>query len=116
MRRRDEIGEVIYFQVLRRCANASGTGAVNVCGDPVAPGMVMQYGFWLEFSRFFLIPVSLYLNLIAPVFVDETLFEADSEDLLNNYYEDPVPIYGPCTSLHLTPFGREVFAEAEIWA
>lgn len=66
------------------------------------------YHFWLGVSTNFIVPLSLYLHLLAPVFIDRQNFKDDIKDLLENYYDDPIPIYSPCTFISFTPFGKMI--------
>lgn len=68
-----------------------------------------HYLFWVEFLHHLLIPLSLYTNLLAPIFTDRETYWADIDDLLNNYYDDPMPMYCPPTALALTAFGQKIF-------
>ena len=71
--------------------------------------MLENYNFWLNFSYYLLLPFAMYSHLLAPVFINKENFEEDVKSLLEGYYEDPMPIYSPCTALYLTEFGKDVF-------
>jgi hypothetical protein len=68
---------------------------------------MMQYAFWMNFVVHLLIPLSMYLHLIAPLYTDEPLFDLSVEELLSGNFKDPMPLYGPCTTISLTPFGEK---------
>lgn len=65
--------------------------------------------FWIHFGCYILIPLSLYTHLAAPVYTDKQLFRNDVSELLSHSYDDPMPIYSPCTALTSTTFGEKVF-------
>lgn len=70
---------------------------------------VSYFNFWLNFAYNFLVPLSLYLNLLAPTFLNQLSFKDDIKDILKYNYKEPMPIYAPCSYLYLTPFGRKAF-------
>lgn len=73
----------------------------------------VQHAFWVMFALYFLLPLSLYTHLLAPLYVDQNLFHDDVEELLKNYYNDPMPLLAPCTAVSLTGFGDKVLANWE---
>ena len=66
------------------------------------------YHLWLNLAYKLLIPSSLFLNILTPVFIDQVQFDYDIQDLLTYKYNDPIPCYGACTEILPTSFGKQL--------
>lgn len=74
----------------------------------ISADRLRQWGmFWIDFAYFFLVPFSWYVPLFAPYFVDRNCFINDIKDTLKGSYSDQLPLYGPCSSIFITPFGKK---------
>jgi len=73
-----------------------------------------QYYFWMLLSMTLIYPLTSYLGLISPLFIDQQMWEEDVLALTKKVFRDPMPIYGPCTNLTLTNFGRLVAMSYQI--
>ncbi|MBU0974678.1 hypothetical protein KKD03_03185 [Patescibacteria group bacterium] len=73
-----------------------------------------QFMFWLNCTRFFTLPLSWYLHLVAPVFLEQLNFDQDIKDTLTNFFEDPILLFNPFSAISLTSFGSQVLTE-DLW-
>lgn len=69
---------------------------------------------WLKIGSYFILPLSWYLHLVAPVFTSRQNFEHDINDILDNYCQDPTPLLTPFDNIALTNFGLSVLNK-NIW-
>jgi hypothetical protein len=81
--------------------------------EDISINVKIQYLFWISLSYHVLVPLSLYTHLLAPIFVEEEMFQKDVASLISEEYSDPMPIYAPFTTLSVTPFGRKFLKECK---
>lgn len=68
-----------------------------------------QYFFWVGFATHLNYPLSSYVGLLSPLFIDQQMWEDDLTEIACKKYTDPMPMFGPCTNISLTDFGK-IFA------
>lgn len=72
--------------------------------------IITNDSFWLNFIHSLLIPLSLYLNLIDPIYVDREVFIENVTDLIRGKFKDPIPLYAACTSFFATEHGLQLIS------